>query len=90
MDAIELAPEVAQDQREIVFRLAAERREVVCAIMREALEEHFWLPNTADQLRMLKVFADGRRRILAVAERKSRLHRGEFIRLTADDFRLKR
>jgi hypothetical protein len=39
---------------------------------------------------MLKAFADGRRRIIAVAERKIRLRPGEPVRLTADDFQIRR
>ncbi|WP_308705942.1 MULTISPECIES: DUF1488 family protein [unclassified Paraburkholderia] len=90
MDLIELMPAVTADRREISFRLAGQRSEVACAITREALEAQFWLPAGADQVRMLKAFADGRRRIVAVAERKVRLHPGEVVRLTADDFLIKR
>ncbi|TDN58685.1 DUF1488 family protein [Paraburkholderia sp. BL10I2N1] len=89
MDVIELMPDVAADRREISFRLSGQC-EVACAITREALEAQFWLPAGADQVRMLKAFADGRRRIIAVAERKVRLHPGERVRLIADDFLIKR
>jgi hypothetical protein len=78
------------DQHEISFRLAGPRSEVACAITREALEAQFWLPKDADQVGMLKAFADGQRRMLAVAERKVRLRPGEPVRLTADDFQIRR
>jgi len=85
MDVIELMPDVAADRREISFRLSGQCSEVACAITREALEAQFWLPAGAGQVRMLKAFADGRRRIIAVAARKVRLHPGERVRLIADD-----
>ncbi|MFM0670631.1 DUF1488 family protein [Paraburkholderia sediminicola] len=90
MDVSELTPDVAPDRREIVFRLSGQRVDVACAITREALEEHFWLPAGADQVRMLKAFADGRRRIIAAAERKIRLRPSEPVRLGVDDFMIKR
>ncbi|MGF6851403.1 hypothetical protein [Paraburkholderia sp. CI3] len=58
--------------------------------LRAALEAQFWLPGDADQVRMLNAFADGRRRIIAVAERKIRLHPGVPVRLTADHFEIRR
>ncbi|WP_459252090.1 DUF1488 family protein [Paraburkholderia dipogonis] len=60
-----------------MFRLTGHHSEVACAITREALEAQFWLPKDADQVRMLKAFADGQRRIIAVAGRKLRLRPGE-------------
>ncbi|KAA0998111.1 DUF1488 domain-containing protein [Paraburkholderia panacisoli] len=90
MDVIDLMPDVAADRHEISFRLTGHRCEVACAITREALEAQFWLPPDAGQVRMLKAFADGRRRIMAVAERKVHLRPGEPVRLTADDFQIRR
>lgn len=90
MDVIDLMPEVAADRHEVWFRLTGHRSEVACAITREALEAQFWLPKNADQVRILKAFADGRRRIVAVAERKVRLRPGEPVRLTAGDFQIGR
>lgn len=58
-------------------------------ISREALEAQFRLPGDADPVRMLKTFADGRRRMIAVAERKLRLRPGEPVRLTAVDFQIR-
>nr|WP_243856896.1 DUF1488 family protein [Paraburkholderia sp. BL6665CI2N2] len=79
-------PGVAADRHEIPFRLASQCGEVACVITRKALEAQFWLPGDADPVRMLKAFADGRRRIIAVAERKIRLHPGKPVRLTTGDF----
>jgi hypothetical protein len=90
MDVIDLMPDVAADRHEISFRLTGHRSEIACAITREALEAQFWLPQGADPVRMLKAFADGRRRIIAVAERKVRLRPGQPVRLAADDFRIRR
>lgn len=90
MDVIDLMPDVAADRHEISFRLSGHRSEVACAITREAPEAQFWLPRDADRVRMRKAFADGRHRIIAVAERKIRLRPGEPVRLTADDFQLRR
>jgi hypothetical protein len=90
MDLIDLMPDVAADRHQISFRLTGPRSEVACAMTREALDAQFWLPPDADQVRMLKAFADGRRRIIAVAERKVRLRPGEPVRLTADDFQIRR
>jgi hypothetical protein len=90
MDVFDLMPDVAADRHEISFRLTGHRSEVACTITREAPEAQFWLPPDADQVRMLKAFADGRRRIIAVAERKVRLRPGEPVRLTADDFQIRR
>jgi hypothetical protein len=93
MDVIEQGLNVAEvvpDKSEILFRLSGDRVNVACAITREALEDHFWLPAGADQVRMLKTFADGQRRIVAAAERKIRLRPSEPVRLTVDDFLIKR
>jgi translation initiation factor IF-1 len=39
---------------------------------------------------MLKALADGRERIIAVAERKIRLRPGDAVRLTTNDFLTRR
>lgn len=61
-------------------------RDIECVVTREALEQHFWVPPGASETRALKAFADGRARIMAVAERKMRARAGERIMLTVDDF----
>src|ERR1700761_8570268 len=50
----------AADRHEISFRLTGHRGEVACAITRKAPEVPFWLPPDAEQIRLLKAFADGR------------------------------
>ncbi|WP_307857222.1 DUF1488 family protein [Paraburkholderia aspalathi] len=61
-----------------------------CAITREALEAHFWLPPGANEVRTLKTFVDGRERIIAVAERKMRARPDRPVLLTVGDFLGKR
>lgn len=86
MDILDSEPGVSSDGREIAFRLSARMGGAGCAITREALEDHFWLSPGADAGRMLKTFADGQKRILAVAERKIRVHPDQPVRLTSVDF----
>lgn len=90
MEVFDHAPDVSLDGGAIVFRLSDGRGDVECAVTREALAAHFWLPTGADASRMLKTFADGRQRIVAVAERKLRVQRGASVRLDVDDFLVKR
>ncbi|MGY6258693.1 DUF1488 family protein [Paraburkholderia caledonica] len=90
MDVVDLTPVVPPDGRTIVFHLSGRQREVECAITREALVECFWLPADADSDRMLKKFADGRQRIIAVAERRMRARPDQTIELTIADFLAKR
>lgn len=49
-----------------------------------------WLPAGADNVRMLKTFADGRERIVAVAERRMRARPDQTVELTIADFVAKR
>ncbi|WP_308112591.1 MULTISPECIES: DUF1488 family protein [Paraburkholderia] len=72
MDVLDFVPSVPPDGGRIAFRLSEQAGSAECAISREALEAHFWLPLGACEVRMLKTFADGRERIIAVAERKRR------------------
>ncbi|MFL9912838.1 DUF1488 family protein [Paraburkholderia sp. RL17-337-BIB-A] len=65
----------AADGSRIDFRLAQATDFAECAITREALEVHFWLPPRAKASRMLKAFDDGRNRVVAVAQRKMRFGR---------------
>ncbi|SOE98088.1 Protein of unknown function [Burkholderia sp. OK233] len=90
MDVVDFAPTVSPDGRAIIFHLSDRHREVEGEITRETLEEYFWLPGDADEVRMLKTFADGRQRILAVAERKMRVRPEQPVRITVDDFLTKR
>ncbi|MFM0031890.1 DUF1488 domain-containing protein [Paraburkholderia madseniana] len=86
MDAIELVPSVAPDSTSVIFMLSIQGREVECSASREALEQHFWVQPGASDTRLLTAFTDGRKRIMAVAERKILAHSGERIVLTAADF----
>ena len=45
--------------------LSIRGREVECAVAREALEEHFWLPRGANRTNTLRTFENGRNRITA-------------------------
>jgi hypothetical protein len=86
MEITEFEPSVSADGRTVIFLLSARGRDLECAVTREALEQHFWLQRDADEERVLKTFADGRKRIIAVAERKMLARPGEKILLTAGDF----
>jgi hypothetical protein len=90
MDVLDFAPGVSSDGGEIAFRLSERMGSAECAITREALEVHFWLPPGADASRMLKTFANGRNRIVAVAERKMLARPDQPVRLTSNDFITKR
>lgn len=74
----------------MVFVLSLCGRDVECIVTREALEQRFWVQPDASEARILKAFADGRRRIMAAAERKMRVRAGERIALTVDDFGVRR
>ncbi|MFM0069115.1 DUF1488 family protein [Paraburkholderia aspalathi] len=86
MEVLDRAPVVSPDGRAVVFMLSIRGREVEGAIARDALEDHFWLPRSADATRMLKTFENGRNRILAVAQRKLLARPDEPLRLTDSDF----
>jgi Protein of unknown function (DUF1488) len=86
MEVLDRAPAVSPDGRAVVFMLSIRGREVEGAIARDALEEHFWLPRSADAARTLKTFENGRNRIVAVAQRKLLARPDERLSLTANDF----
>jgi hypothetical protein len=90
MDVLDFAPNVSPDGSKVAFRLSDRIGSAECAISREALEAHFWLSPGAHASRMLKTFADGRDRIVAVAERKMRARPDQPVRLTSHDFITKR
>jgi hypothetical protein len=90
MDVSDFAPGVSSDRNEVAFRLSGRMHGAECVITRQALEDHFWLPPGADARRMLKTFADGQKRITAIAERKSMTHPGQPVRLSSSDFATKR
>ena len=61
-------------------------RDIEVVVTREALEQHFWVQPGAAEARVLKAFSDGRRRIVALAERQVRARPSNSILLTVDDF----
>ncbi|QCP48305.1 DUF1488 domain-containing protein [Trinickia violacea] len=89
MEALEAPPSLAPDNRSVIFTLSIHGREAECSVLREALEQHFWVQPGAGDARILKAFADGRKRITAVAERKLRAHSDEQIVLTSADFEVR-
>ena len=86
MEALEAPPSVSPDNQSVIFTLSTHGREVEWSVSRDALEQHFWVQPGAGDARILKAFADGRKRITAVAERKLLAHSDERIVLTAADF----
>ncbi len=86
MELVEHEPSVSADGRSVIFVVPARGRDYECAITRDALEQHFWLPRGADEAHVLKAFANGRKRIVAVAERKMLARHEETVRLTINDF----
>jgi Protein of unknown function (DUF1488) len=88
MDAISSdEPVVVDGGRAIAFEVIAAGRVVKCTVSREALQDYFWLQPDADNARMLKIFNDGRHRIIAIAERRARRLAAESIHLDVSDFR---
>ncbi|MFT4439109.1 DUF1488 family protein [Caballeronia sp. 15715] len=57
-----------------------------CTVSRESLQRFFWLQPDADDARVLKIFIDGRHRIVAIAERKALRLAAASIPLEAGDF----
>jgi len=86
MEVLDCAAAISPDGRAVVFMLSIRGREVKGAIAREALEEHFWLPRSANPTRTLKTFESGRSRIVAVAQRKLLARPDEPLWLTVGDF----
>lgn len=88
MDAISShEPVVIDGGRAIAFEVIAAGRVVKCTVSRESLQDYFWLQPDADNARMLKIFNDGRHRIVAIAERRARRLATESIQLDVSDFR---
>jgi hypothetical protein len=86
MEVLDRAPAVSPDGRAVVFMPLIRGREVEGAIARDALEDHFWLPRSADPAPTLKAFENGRNRIVAIAQRKLLARPAEPLWLTANDF----
>lgn len=77
---------LASDGTAVVFPIFVGGREVRCLITRDALEQFFWLTPDANETRMLKAFADGRNRIVALAVRLALRARADSLKLTTSDF----
>ena len=70
----------------VAFEFIAAGQVVKCTVSRESLQYYFWLQPGADDAHVLKIFNDGRQRIVAVAERKARRLGAASIHLEAADF----
>jgi hypothetical protein len=86
MDVLDRAPAVSPDGRAVVFIVSLRGRDVEGTIARDAHEEHFWLPRSADATLTLKTFQNGLNRIVAVAQRKLLARPDEPLSLTVSDF----
>ncbi len=79
-------PVILDGGRAIAFTFLAVGCEARGQVSRDALEQYFWLQPAADESRMLKTFANGYSRIVAVACRLA-LRKGALeVRLDASDF----
>ena len=79
-------PTVVDGGQAIAFEVVAAGRVVKCTVSRESLQDYFWLQPDPDDARMLKTFNDGRRRIVAIVERKARRLATLSIHLETSDF----
>jgi hypothetical protein len=77
---------VATGDGGVLFEVVSAGHAVRCSIGRNALERCFWLPAAADEVRLLKTFSDGKRRIVAAAERKALRLTTDSLNLTSSDF----
>ncbi|WP_241202014.1 DUF1488 family protein [Caballeronia sp. SBC2] len=66
---IRISPDavVSDDGSFVVFDAAIRESSVESSIKREALEDYFWAPVGASDAQLLKSYADGRKRIEAIA-----------------------
>jgi hypothetical protein len=77
---------ISIDGRYITFTVMTHGRGIECSLTRDALEQYFWLQRDADEKRLAKAFEDGRKRIMAVAERKALAVGAARVLVTAADF----
>ncbi|WP_062642951.1 DUF1488 family protein [Caballeronia arationis] len=77
---------ISRDGNAVEFEVEMRGKRLTCSISREALEDHFWLGRHADEAHLLHAFSDGKKRIVAMAERKARRLATEVIKLTSQDF----
>jgi|HubBroStandDraft_1064217.scaffolds.fasta_scaffold1193322_1 hypothetical protein len=85
---IRISPDavVSGDRNLVVFDAHLRERSVRCSIAREALELYFWAPAGASDVRLLRSYSDGRKRIEAIVGRKILAMPGEIIDLRVSDF----
>jgi hypothetical protein len=87
MDATNsVEPTIVDGGQAIAFEVIAAGRVVKCTVSRESLQHYFWLQPDANEARVLKTFNDGRRRIVAIAERKARRSATASIHIAVSDF----
>ena len=72
---------VADGGLAVAFEVIAAGRVVKCTVSCESLQRYFWLQSDADDARLLKIFNDGRQRIVAIADRKALRHAAASIHL---------
>jgi hypothetical protein len=70
----------------VEFEIEVRDRTLVCHITRQALEDYFWLQRQASEDRVLRTFFDGRKRIVATAERKALRSSATTLELSSHDF----
>jgi Protein of unknown function (DUF1488) len=85
MLAMKGRPGFFAEGRLLTFTLMSQGRDIACAVTRDALERHFLFRRESDDATLVSAFERGLRRILEVADRKSRALRGARILVTAAD-----
>jgi hypothetical protein len=85
---VDLSTEISlsRDGNLVYFVAALPGRSVQCAISRDALEHHFWVPGGAGQQQLLKGYLAGRKRIAVMVERRLLSKDREPITLSANNF----
>lgn len=78
---------LSRDGSLVLFMGRFGERAVRCAIARETLEQHFWLPQGASDSYVIKSFLDGSQRITAALERRLLRECREPVMLGSRDFR---
>ena len=71
--------------RLVTFTVRSQGRDIACAVTRDALERHLLFRRESDDATLVSAFERGVKRILEVADRKSRALRTTRILVTAAD-----
>ena len=85
MLALKGRPGFFAEGRLLTFTLISHGRDITCAVTRDALERHFLFRRESDDATLLSAFERGFRRILEIADQKSRALRSVRILVTAAD-----